>query len=81
MKDELILDWNGCGSTRSVIGRVTRVFEIVETKTYMVKERTIETDVLHGRELVPQKKTEKYIEIVTEREEIEINNQKDTNHE
>lgn len=58
---------------RKVLGTITKTYEIVETTTYSLKERQVETDVILRHEEKPMTKTERYLEIVKKTEEIEIN--------
>lgn len=58
---------------RRVLGTITKTYEIVETTTYRLKERQVETDIILRHEEKPMTKTERYLEIVKKTEEIEIN--------
>lgn len=58
---------------RKVLGTITKTYEIVETTTYSLKERQVETDIILRHEETPMTKTERYLEIVKRTEEIEIN--------
>lgn len=58
---------------RKVLGTITKTYEIVETTTYSLKERQVETDIILRHEEKPMTKTERYLEIVKKTEEIEIN--------
>ena len=58
---------------RKVLGTITKTYEIVETTTYSLKVRQVETDIILRHEEKPMTKTERYLEIVKKTEEIEIN--------
>lgn len=58
---------------RKVLGTITKTYEIVETTTYSLKVRQVDTDIILRHEEKPMTKTERYLEIVKKTEEIEIN--------